>query len=458
MINNTNKPRVEQILVVKKGLTATAPLNPKGTAYSNDTAAAITVNGNTFQPGEIMLETGQLGIFSEDTYLSIDATSTIQTDPAIFFAVKRNESLDSDVLPNKPVVKTRPIVGRNSVVFTGTGYKAPTNNVFLIGDVDGNAGAVVPADETEYRLMFSYEGRRTDILNARNAPSSSIYFTSPDYTTLGLTAVDARDHLLQNIVYNGIVDSVAYHAGSNEAIPLAIDSAGTGTGTLISALTAGASIQIANNSLGEVVTLKLTASMVASLKSAIISGGGVVPNTAKIIPAVKLTAGTGASEVDMILVAVQDQAKAIYDKIAQVKTRIKVGLTKGFNASTRKVEVSAPYEGKGLGREWKLYYNATAGLRNYNGQELSGLDGGVIKYPDTIDENVNYAVYTVLHSDVDSTSQGTLSESPLVSIILVDATDTATKTAIQTALNPYFKTIPFASFEGETTAAGVVIA
>ena len=98
------------------------------------------------------------------------------------------------------------------------------------------------------------------------------------------------------------------------------------------------------------------------------------------------------------------------------------------------------------------------GLRNYNGQELSGLDGGVIKYPDTIDENVNYAVYTVLHSDVDSTSQGTLSESPLVSIILVDATDTATKTAIQTALNPYFKTIPFASFEGETTAAGVVIA
>ena len=458
MINNTDRVRVEEILVVKKGLTATVPLNPLGTAYSNDTAAAITVNGNTFQPGEIMLETGQLGIFNAYDYVAIDATSTIQTDPAIFLAVKRDQSLDADVLPNKPVVKSNPIVGKNSVVFTGTGYKAPSNQVFLIGDADGLPGAIVPQDEVEYKLMFTYEGRRTDILNARNAPQSTIPFTSPDYTDLGLSAIDARDHMLQNMVYNGVIDSVAYHPGGNQAVPLAIDSAGVGGGALISALVAGQTVQVANNSLGEIVNLKLTASMVASLQSTLVANGGVVPDTATIEPAVKVTAGTGISNVDMILVAVQDQSKAIYDKIAQVKTRIKVGLTKGFAPVVRKVEVSTPYEGQNTGRELKLYYNSTAGLRNYNGQELSGLDGGALKYPDTIDESKNYAVYTILHSDVDTTTQGTGSEAPLVTIILVEEDDTASKTAIEAVLNPYFKTIPFASFEGETTAAGVVIA
>lgn len=459
MINNTDRVRVEEILVVKKGLkNAEAPLNPLGTAYSNDTAAAITVNGNTFQPGEIMLEIGQLGIFSEYDYVAIDATSTIQTDPSIFLAVKRDESLDSDVLPHKPIERSNPIVGRNSVVFTGTGYKAPSNNIHLIGNADGNADAIVADDLVDYRLMFSYEGRRTDILNARNAPSSSIYFTSPDYTSLGLAAIDARDHLLQNLAYNGIVDSVAYHAGSNQAIPLAIDSAGVGAGILISSLVAGQTVEVANNSLGEIVNFKVTASMVASLQSVLVANGGVVPDTAEIIPAVKTTAGTGASNVDMILVVVQDQSKAVYDKIAQVKTRIKVGLTKGFAASVRKVEVSTPYEGQNSGRELQLYFNATAGLRNYNGQELSGLDGGVLKYPDTVDASKNYAVYTILHSDVGATTQGTISEAPLVTLILVEEDDSATKTAIEAVLNPYFMTIPFSSFEGETTAAGVVIA
>ena len=458
MINNTDRVRVEEILVVKKGLTATAPLNPKGTAYSNDTASAITVNGNTFQPGEIMLETGQLGIFNAYDYVAVDATSTISTDPAIFLAVKRDESLDADVLPNKPVVKSNPIVGKNSVVFTGTDYKAPSNQIFLLGDAIGQTGVITPADETDYKLMFSYEGRRTDILNARNAPQSVINFTTPDYTTLAYTAPNALDHFIQNIAYNGIVDSVVYHPGGNQAVPLAIDSVGAGAGTLISSLVAGGSVQIANNSLGEVVNLKLTASMVASLQSTLVANGGVVPDTAKIVPAIKTTAGTGVAVTDMILVVVEDQAKAVYDKIAQVKTRIKVGLSKGFTPSVRKVEVSTPYEGQNTGRELKLWFDATAGLRNYNGQELTGLDGGLLSYPDTIDASKNYAVYTILHSDVASTSQGTPSEAPLVTVVLVEEDDAATKTAIEAVLNPYFKTIPFASFEGETTAAGVVIA
>ena len=286
-----------------------------------------------------------------------------------------------------------------------------------------------------------------------NIPTIS-WLTEDDY----LQFKKDENEIDQMVVYNGIVDSVAYHPGGNQAVPLAIDSAGVGGGALISALVAGQTVQVANNSLGEIVNLKLTAAMVASLQSTLVASGGVVPDTATIEPAVKVTAGTGISNVDMILVAVQDQSKAIYDKIAQVKTRIKVGLTKGFAPVVRKVEVSTPYEGQNTGRELKLYYNSTAGLRNYNGQELSGLDGGALKYPDTIDESKNYAVYTILHSDVDSTTQGTPSEAPLVTVVLVEEGDSDTKTAIEAVLNPYFKTIPFASFEGETTAAGVVIA
>ena len=63
-----------------------------------------------------------------------------------------------------------------------------------------------------------------------------------------------------------------------------------------------------------------------------------------------------------------------------------------------------------------------------------------------------------MHADVAAASNGAIAESPLVSIVLVETADTASKGAIQAVLNPYFKSSPFASFDGETDATGVVIA
>jgi hypothetical protein len=458
MINNTDKVRVEQIFVVKQGLAATAPLNPQGTKFSNNTGAAITVNGNTFQPSELMLETGQLGIYNADTYLAIDATDTVSTAPKLLLAIKRDESGDNGPLPERPYEISRPIVTKNGVVFTGVAYADPLNNVFVIGDVDGNAGAVSPLDETRYSLTVAYSGRRTDILNGRTAPASFPEYTTLDYTTLGLATIDARDEMLQGLVYNGLQDSVAYRKTGNQAVPFAIDALGVGTGTLISALTIGQTIQLATNSAGEIFSLKLTESVVASLQSTLVVNGGVIPNTAKIILVDKTLAGTGASNVDMILYVATDQDKAYFDKIGETKTRIQIGLSKGFAGTVRKVELVKPFEGKGQGRNWRLYYEATDGLRRYDSTELSGLDGGSIHYNTPVSATGKYVVYTIMHSDVDSTSNGVLSESPLVNIILVEESDAATKTAIEAVLNPYFSSAQSASFDGEVTpGTGVVI-
>lgn len=460
MINKTDKVRVEQIFVVKQGLTATAPLNPKGTKLSNGTAAAITVNGNTFQAGEVMLETGQLGIYGASSMAAIDATSTVATDSSIVIAVKRDESADSVSLPAKPFEISSPISAQNGIVFTGTAYTSPLNNVIAVG-AGGGTGVITALDKTVYRITVAYNGRRTDMLNGRNTPASYMEFTTPDYTTLALNAVNARDHLLQGIAFSGLVDSVAYKATGNEAVPIAIDTAGTvGTGVLISSLTAGQTITLGKNSAGELFNLKLSESVVASLKATLASAtpAGPIPATAEIILVDKTLMGTGASNVDMILIVATDQAKAAYDKITETKTRIKVGLSKGFLGTNSNLELIKPLEGEGLGRNWRIYYESTAGLRRFDSSELSGLDGGSIHYATPVSASGKYSVYTIMHADVAAASNGVIAESPLVSILLVETADTASKGAIQAVLNPYFKSSPFSSFDGETTAAGVVIA
>jgi hypothetical protein len=456
MVNNTDKVRVEQIFVVKKGLAATAPLNPKGTKFSNNTASAITVNGNTFQASDVMLEVGQLGIYNAETFVAIDATSTAATDPKLVIAIKRDESADNGPLPERPYEISRPIVSRNGVVFTGVAYADPLNNTHVISNV-------VAADETRYQLTVAYEGRRTDMLNARNAPASFPEYTTPDYTTLGLGAADALDEMLQGLVFNGLQDSVAYRKTGNQAVPIAIDElgAGTGTGTLISALTIGQTLPLGKNSVGEIFSIVVTESIHASLQNLLTtaSPAGPLNVLSEIILVDKTVSGTGASNVDTLVYVATDQAKAYFDKIAETKTRIKIGLSAGFAASVSKVEVVQAFEGKGQGRNWRLYYESTAGLRRYDSTELSGLDGGAIHYNTPVSASGKYAVYTIMHSDVDDTSNGVLAESPLVNIILVDESDSDTKTAIEAVLNPYFTSAVQASFDGEVTpGTGVVIA
>ena len=458
MINKTDKVRVEQIFVVKQGLAATAPLNPKGTKFSNGTASAITVNGNTFQAGEVMLETGQLGIYGASSMEAIDATSTIATDSSIVIAVKRDESADSVSVPAKPFEISNPISAQNGIVFTGTAYTSPLNNVIALGSF-GSQGVITALDETIYRISVAYNGRRTDMLNGRNTPVSYMEFTTPDYTTLALNAVNARDHLLNGIAYSGLVDSVAYKATGNEAVPIAIDTQGVGTGVLISSLTAGQTITLGKNSAGELFNLKLSESVVASLKATLDSSTGPLPAaTTKIILVDKTVMGTGASNVDMLLILATDQGTAAFDKIAETKTRIKVGLSKGFLGTASNLELIKPLEGEGSGRNWRMYYESTAGLRRFDSSELSGLDGGSIHYATPVSASGKYSVYTIMHADVAAASNGAIAESPLVSIVLVETADTASKGAIQAVLNPYFKSSPFASFDGETDATGVVIA
>jgi hypothetical protein len=457
MINNTDKVRVEQIFVAADHgtMTATAPFNAKGTKFSNDTAAPIVVNGNTFQPSDVMLETGQLGIFDVESKLAIDLTDTVATAPSIFLAIKRDESGDNGPLPERPYEISRPITPKNGIVFTGTAYADPLNNTHVIN-------TIVAEDETRYSMTIAYDGRRTDILNGRNAPASFVEYTTPDYTTLGLGAADSLDDMLQGLIYNGLLDSVAYKKTGNQAVPIAIDSpgGGTGIGTLISALTIGQTLQLGTNSAGEVLSIVVTESIHASLQATLSTAtpAGPLPAlTAEIIVVDKSIAGTGVSNVDTIVYVATDQVKAYFDKIGETKTRIKIGLSAGFAATVVKNEVVQPYEGEGLGRNWRLYYEATDGLRRYDSSEMTGLDGGAIYYNNPVSATGKYVVYTIMHSGVSDASDGTLAESPLVNIILVPENDAQTKTDLEAILNAYFATSPFVSYKGETTGASVVI-
>lgn len=430
---------------------------------SSTTWVAIT---DVYQPGEIVLEDGQLGFYNAVTNRAIGSSDTVSTASSIYLAQGRNPLNDSDALPVRRVEKTTNISPIYGVEFAGEVCAVPTNSAVVIGASNaGSTGKVNVTNETSYQIVGKITGRRTNAMNGNNA-SFRAEFTTPDYTALSYTTNNSRDHLLQNIAYDALtrgrnLQTLNY---SNPLFVFALDTANTASVavTTTTLTTVGTKVIIGYTNRGYAIYCVITESIAKSFANMISEGTltgteGVVPIclTAEAVTAGgEGIAGSGATTVDRLVLLANDTKRAFRDSVPQVKETLNVGLPTGFNAGVAKVYGSDAFEGKGLAHQWQLFYEKGDAFKFDS--TLERFDGTWMGYSSDIVPNTKYAAYIISYNTPNYVSNGTLSYAPERAILLVPCCEETLKNSIEAVLNPYFASSANTAFLGSLNGSGRV--
>jgi len=434
--------RVEKILVAKTSTTLPAD----GTKFVNDTNAAI----GAYAPGKVMLADGQIGVYSasgSNRNTAVD-NFTVAGESKIFIAQGRSTANDRNPLPPRPY-EISAVIDRNSRLrFLGATCSTPRNSAVMVGTT---AGDIVAQDETLYGLTIAFNGRRTDILNGKTGPAFFPEYTTPDYTALGTSAEDARDDLVQNLVYQ--INSHSYVWSNPTAIEnvvafaIATPDSGAEDAAILAAaggVTAPTATNIANgtitdiylgyDSAGNAVTITNSESIQNTFTDLIantdLAGADLIVPVAigaAAAAAAGYAAGDGTVDAEAFIVMAYDDAESLayIDTIPEHKERIDVGLRQGFNTAAVTVDVgSRPDEGQGQGRKLKLFYDSTDGLRKYQ-KTHPDLYAPNISYGNDIIETADYNVYAIEHDTDALVSDGTAGTHPHITIILIPCDQTA---------------------------------
>jgi len=444
----TQKPKVDTILVAKTGTSLLA----QGTNFTN----AAT--------GKTNLAAGQLGIFNADTNEAIATTATVANTPNIFIAQGRDMSQDKSPLPKRPVEKTTVISPIHGVEFGGDVCAVPLNSTHLIGaDHAATSGKVNVVDEELYKIIVGFRGRRSRMINGIKLSTLEGTFTTPDYSVLGLGTDDARDHLLQNLGYNLLVQNSSQFniMDKNPLVVFALDSDNVGSSSVtVSTLTTpGTTVVIGYTKVGSVLSLEITDSMAATFAGMIANGDlvgteGVIPfslNATAVAAGGLGVAGDGTSNVDRLVVMANDAKEAFRDSVPQVKENINVTIPEGFDVSVYSNKVAGGFEGKGTSRQWQLFYERGAAFKFDS--TLERFDGRWIGYASDIQPDTYYTAYIVSYNTPNYVSNGTLSYAPERAILLVPCCDEALKNSIETYLNGYLGSSANTRFTGSLNSA-----
>lgn len=422
---------------------------------SDNLVAATTAMTNT-STGAVNLNDGQIGIFQAypmdgtagvATFMTaLDHTSTPTIDNAPWIQIfqgtadSANPSLSSNYFPlsARPYETSEVLKHTDSITATYQAAVTPQHSIWQVGAVSGG-GMVNAADNTVYSLTIAYRGRIADELNSPEATAAFFPSTeTPDFTTLG--TAEPRDYLLQKLAYDINRGSYALsvnrpqYRGNQPVVAFLIDDSGA-AGTTISSLTAGTALSVVNTSVG-VRKLTLTQAMVDSINDAATAAG--LANTATILINDTSTAGTTTGGVaDCMFIMALDRQLAYDDRIPQVKVRLEVGLTTGFDPDTvTSASVNEPLEGQGQGRQLYIRYKNTQGQRKYNALHLELPQP---EYPNPFDLNTSYGVFAIRHDRAKQVDTGSVIKSPFIDFIAVPSSNTTLITNLTTALNAWLQ-------------------
>jgi len=424
--------KVEKILVASGNQALVAP----GTSLINSSTGVFNI------------ASGQIGIFADGNGNLTKDTALGPGDdtndaPGIYIVQGTSDSaapkasIGITPLPMRAVEKSQFILKNGVYQYRGASYAAPTHSTWVIGRKDGTSGQINVSSEKRYSFSIAFDGRRVDVLNGRNQPAFYPDFTTPDFTEEGITTtVTKRDYLLTYLAFAANQESRLYpgNPGGGDFICLAISETGTGSGTAISGMSAG-NYNIGYDGNGNVITVAFTADMVTSLKEAIVANGGPLDNTSELVTYNKATAGGGTTQVDVLAFMALDSPTAYFDRIPQVKSRLKVGPVEGFNSLVYKSEVCKAYEGEGIGRAWKIFYESTDELRKFASEQSPS--AYAIQYSSPIAGTETFDAYTIYHAQPDFATNGAKTEHPCMTIILNPVGDTTTTAALEAVLNPW---------------------
>jgi hypothetical protein len=237
-------------------------------------------------------------------------------------------------------------------------------------------------------------------------------------------------------------------AAKKHVVALGINLDGTGTGTAISGIKAGDSVNVMTTTNGT-LAVTFTAGMVQTLhnfiqKKLIVTGTAASP-LAEIITTNVDTVNGG--DIDGILLVALDHDTAVaYDDIYAIKPTIDVTVG-GFTSYTT-TTVSSAIEPSGSGRLFKIAFDERA-FAQYGNHQLTGFADELIKTPSYIDETKNYIAYILDLYNKDEkfddsihhqTRIWILTEATLNTTATADAGIVATpgNTTLITALNTFF--------------------
>lgn len=447
--SRTNKVKVEKVLVED---------GDAGLAAVATNVSALTTDG-------------KIGVYDADTNLAIDSTYLFTDSPVIYIAQGTGQTTATYPLPIRKQEKSQPIDGRYLLSVQKGTYSAPVNNVWIIGASGADTGAVNIADETTYELSIKFDGRRIDILNGRNQPAIFPQFTTPDYTTDGpATTKLQRDHLLMNLATEINRNCIAGNPSGAPVVAylvqdVSVDADPGSVQKTVADLDDGSdTFTVGYKADGSRITWTSSAAESAGVAAAITAynaangAGQDIATTDLLVPPLIATPPSGsAAETDvtngdtavagtsyettwLVLVAV-DPALAYFDRIAQVKHRMVVGLRQGFNVATvTNYEGAKPFEGNQTGRQVNLFYQETDELRKFDTVQYPGAYS--MQYDTPVDTTATYNSYTFIHKTPNVATNGLPSEDPFATVVFIESTSTTTAPAFETLIRNWVASTP----------------
>lgn len=399
---STNIRANESFIVAKVGQTA---IPTSGTLNNTSTT-------------NVNLADGQIGVVSDSIWGTVamnafvDATPTIAEAPVLaIYQGNGNSAAMATATATyplwvRPYERTNAIDGRGEVRVTEQAWRVPTHSTTVVGDTHAAAGAVNVLSDTEYELAIAFRGRRVEeMYGSEQAASLRASIVTPNFTTLGYTTQQARSYILHNLAWNINRNSTQFAINSRfpnnyPVLALLVDTTGaSGTNTAIGGgtpLATGDTVTVLTSG-GVSKTITVTEAMATSIKNAAVAAAGVaIASVTWEIITIDTSAPTSAANIaDAMIIIGLDDKLAFVDWIPQVKNRLTVGLTQGFNQATvRNNEYVQADEGQGDGRTLDLLYKATHGQRKYN---LRHTMDPVTDFPSPIVTTSKYRVFNILH-------------------------------------------------------------
>jgi len=422
-MKRTHKPYQEYFLVAKgnQGL-------------PTDNADFIT--GNAVNLGD-----GQIGILDVKTNKLVKGSDvTVANYPAIKLVAGTPTSADFSknygwhIGEVKPFLET-PIIDGSHTVQSVTASLTPvqSNSAVYIDGVSVPVASTATVKQN-YAINILFRSVRKDRDYGNNIDKLITSYDTP-LTLVGSTDAEKKSYVLAKLIgrinaqskLNTLQPQWANIAAKKHVIALGINLDGTGTGTAITGIKTGDSINVMSTTNGT-LAITVTAGMVQTLHNFIqkelIVSGAAYP-LAEIIT-VDVDTVNGGDIDGILLVALDHDTAVAYDDIYGVKPTIDVTVG-GFTTYTT-TTVSSAVEPGGSGRLFKIAFDERA-FAQYGNHQLTGFADELIKTPSYIDETKNYSAYIIDLYNKDEKFDDSIHHQTRIWILLETTLNTSTATA-----------------------------
>lgn len=401
----------ERVLVLDNNIEAA-----NSTTYHDDENIASYTNG------VYNIEKGQVGFLCKDddyfNYLLEDSSSLKDFDKVKKFTIIQGtgktsiSDLSGHGYQEQPYIESLVIDKRFPVYFDKAYVVNEMYHTVKLTGYNGLGG------KTLHKININQSGVKLQHQNSMEMKDGfSVSYLTPDYTTLGTAAANAKNDIYTNLAYKANLQSqaVSYMPSFNGGQPFVAFVMDVGGGTsqlvdgttysnqptvaqVIAASTTNAKripfMYIKRNGVGVMQYFDVTTALRESLARAVADGVLTSGTTFKIID---LGGALSLSTIDQILFVALDSKLAIKEDMeAAVKTQIFITAPQLADATPTVTIGSPSYEGQGKGRQWLIRWKSNAKNDVYTAQNY-GYNYNFIQMPDYVKSATNYNVFTLLH-------------------------------------------------------------